>query len=253
MVILIIFALLGLAVLYGIFFLIFKLIWLLFKNKRNLWPLILAGVFTVLFTVIPAILAVNAFHRFTEPLTPIIEAVQEESPSYGVRFYMDQQYPFTMSLYNGMVMSEWITWNDVQILLGLDTNLLTVKEDYTDAHGVIVFRQTKNIPQGSADDILEEFIDQAEQNQDTAQVSFQAVTPVRIMGPDVSAAMVNGDIRTQQGAVVYFSFLLAKTDQAAYYVLGLDQTENGLGEKTVQSFRLSNQAMFEAPSLPMAN
>ena len=35
-----------LAAIYGLFFLFFKLIWLLFKKHKNKWPLILAGIST---------------------------------------------------------------------------------------------------------------------------------------------------------------------------------------------------------------
>ena len=74
------------AVLYGIFFLLFKLIWVLCKKQRNFWPLILAGAATLLVIVGVVWAAASTVNRYVVPFTPIIQAAQTRTePVYGAQ------------------------------------------------------------------------------------------------------------------------------------------------------------------------
>ena len=57
MTILVLLALLGVVAVYAVFFLLFKIIWMILKKSSNKWPLILAGVATVLLGTVTALSA----------------------------------------------------------------------------------------------------------------------------------------------------------------------------------------------------
>ena len=57
MTILVILFLLGITAVYAVFFLLFKIIWMILKKSSNKWPLILAGVATVLLGTVTALSA----------------------------------------------------------------------------------------------------------------------------------------------------------------------------------------------------
>lgn len=123
MTILILFALLLLAVVYAVFFVVFKLAWLLFKSHSNKGPLITAGVCTVL---VGAVLTVGAWmgvRLVTAPFTELAARVkQNPAPVYGQRVYQDNRFPFELTVYDGMDFSKWISLGGLDLKLGIDTN-----------------------------------------------------------------------------------------------------------------------------------
>lgn len=117
------FLLAALAVTYAVFFCVFKLIWVLFKKERNFWPLILAGIGTLLIAGLTAGTLWWTYHQVMTPFKPLIEEVHNNpQPVFGERTYADTTYPFEMTVFDGMDYSNWITISNIHLKLGIDTN-----------------------------------------------------------------------------------------------------------------------------------
>ena len=115
------------AVVFGIFFVIFKIGFLLFKKKRNFWPLVLAAITTLLLVALTTIATYTVYQRFTKPFAPIIQAAKNiVQPITGTNTYTDSRYGFSLTLYDGMTLGDWIALknqHDMDLLAGLDVNI----------------------------------------------------------------------------------------------------------------------------------
>lgn len=235
---LIVFGLLCAAVLYGVFFLIFKLIWLLFGNKRNLWPLILAGAATAGVAVMTFIAAHNAYTRFIRPVTPIIEAAQTRTaPVYGQQTYTDPRYGFTLTLYNGTVTGDWMDFSPVSVLLAFDVNGLTVKNSQ-DFAGFAVAREVKD-KNADAHQIMAELVPQLRQARSArGELTVLAEPAAADAGAGATASFLPVMLRTEgteQGIPAFL--LIAARGHEVYYLIGLGNTSDNEVVKTLQSFR----------------
>ena len=230
-------------VLFGIFFLIFKLIWLLLNKKRNFWPLILSAVATLLLLLGTVVVCWSAYQFVVRPLKPIMLAASSRTqPVYGEHVYTDAQHQFQLTLHNGMVMSEWIHGkNGNELLVGMDVNPFVQNKTQEETqntdnlHALLLLHQTNPKQQ----DVLKLFQEQLlpDLRQDPrAQQSIQIIsgpTPIAI-GPDNNAAYVRAIVRSQkapQGIPVIA--LAAARGQEIYYVVGIGSRPT---EDTVLSF-----------------
>lgn len=124
MTLLVIMTLLVLAVVFGVFFLFFKILWLIFKKNTNVGPLIGATVCTLGCALLLAFAVYTGYKAVITPFQDIIANVKANpAPIYGERTYLDDQYPFALTVYDGMDFSKWITLGKVQFKLGIDTNV----------------------------------------------------------------------------------------------------------------------------------
>lgn len=245
MVLLILFALLALAVLYGIFFLIFKLIWLLFKKQRNLWPLILAGVATVLLLVATVLLTVSAFNRFVQPFSPIIDAVSAQQPLYGERTYTAPNGAFSLTLYDGLVPSDWIRLNNLDILVGIDTNALISSDEQQQLDGFVVIKQAKDSDRTPAQ-LLDELAATILQSEAGDNVDLDPVLPFNA-GGNSSAAIMNGTIYSDADEKNFpLVILAAQEGNDVYFLIGAGKYQRG-GIDAVQSFRFDTVDTFAMP------
>lgn len=251
---LIILGLLCAAVLYGIFFLIFKLVWLLFKNKRNLWPLVLSGAATAAVITLTVLATVHAVRTFVRPFNPIIEAAQNQTaPVYGVRPYVDTRYGFSLQLHNGTVMSDWIDWHSIAFLAGFDTNALLKTQDGNASFPLAAFgiiREEKS-DNANAYEIMQEILNELNEGGGRRQV--QVGDPVRqYVGPNADAYVISGTAYSasgQQGLPFYF--MVAALGKTVYYIAGFGDTPDGEVADTVTSFRFANaDRSYAAPALP---
>ena len=112
------------AVLFGLFFLIFKIIWLILKKKENFWPLVLSGVLTFLLMLLASIALYRVHKQFIKPLNPILVAANvRQEPVFGPRLYTDDKYPFALTLHDGLVLSDWFVFDPtLQVKIGIDLN-----------------------------------------------------------------------------------------------------------------------------------
>lgn len=245
MVLLIIFALLALAVLYGIFFLIFKLIWLLLKKHSNFWPLILAGVASVLLIAASVLLSVSAFNRFVRPFNPIIDAVSAQQPQYGEHTYTAPDDAFSVTLYDGMVPSDWIHVNDLDVLVGLDTNALLPNEENQQLDGFAVIKQAKD-EDLSPEELLNDLSATILQSEAGDKIELETVMPFNA-GGNSSAAIVFGTIYADDEEQTYpLVILVAQQDNDVYFLIGAGKYQRG-GVDTVKSFRFGTQDFFARP------
>ncbi len=252
---LIIIGLLGMAVLYGIFFLIFKLIWMLFKKQRNFWPLILAGAATLLVIVGMVWATFSTVNRYIVPLSPIIEAAQARTePVYGAKAYTDPRYGFGLTLYDGTVFSDWIDLpdNGPSLLVGTDTNMFVQGADNDVTIYLLVRTKNTNNTAGALE-TARQLAQQAQQAQFSGEVAVENVAPA-YAGPGGTAAIITGTLSSDShpGQELPFMLLIAKEDNTLYALLGLEETP-GQAEKTLRSFRFKGQTALppQNPAVPL--
>lgn len=245
MTLLIIIGLLCIAALYGIFFLIFKLVWLLFKNKRNLWPLVLAGAATAAIVVLTAVAVTRAARAFVKPFTPIIEAVQtRNAPVYGAHVYTDPRYGFTMTLYNGTVMSDWIDWNGFKALAAFDTNALVKTADGKQETPFALFGVLPQQTNEKADvyEIMRKMVLQLN-GASSAQGRVEMDENIQYVdaGPGATAAFAQGTayVENMPGGIPV-ALLAAAQGRTVFYVAGFGTAPDGEIPNTVRSFRFSS-------------
>lgn len=163
------------AALYGVFFLLFKGIWLLFKKHKNLWPLILAGISTLASIGALIGLTIWGISLILQPFLPMKQRWETNpQPIYGLRTYTDPTYHFTLQLPDGMDYSEWIDLEGYSVKLGFNTNL--VKKD-SSGKGIsgpllfsIIIRQNQRINTADPFGMLEkELLKQSADRQFTLQ------------------------------------------------------------------------------------
>ena len=244
------------AVLYGIFFLLFKLIWVLCKKQRNFWPLILAGAATLLVIVGVVWAAASTVNRYVVPFTPIIQAAQTRTePVYGAQAYTDPRFGFGLTLYDGTVFSDWINLpdNGPSLLVGVDTNVFvtnSMQEDNTPLAAYLLVRaETKNTT--GALELTQQFAQQARDTQFNGKIEVDEVAPA-YAGPGGTAAVMSGTIYSNSGEELPFMLLIAKEGTTLYGLLGL-QRNTDQAEQTLRSFRFNAQSWQPAqaaPSLP---
>ena len=112
-------------VVYAGFFLVFKLGWIIAGKKRNKWPLILAGLATVLLFAVVVGALIFGTNKYVLPVMELVDkTAQKTTLTTGVRPYTDPKYGFTINLAGGTEMSKWIKYKKNQdLLIGLDTNM----------------------------------------------------------------------------------------------------------------------------------
>ena len=175
---LVLFLLLVIAAVYGVFFLIFKGIWLLLKKHANKWPLILAAISTVLSGLMLVGLILWGIGTILKPFRPMQQRWQQNpQPIYGVRTYTDPVYHFTLQLPDGMDYSEWMDFDGMSLKLGINTNLFKKDASGEKIQGPVVLsmllRQTKNIqPEQPFAGLEEELRQQSNQRRLDLQQNF---------------------------------------------------------------------------------
>ncbi|MBR2392195.1 MAG: hypothetical protein IKA93_01300 [Elusimicrobiaceae bacterium] len=142
---LVILFLLGAVTVYAVFFLLFKVLWIILKKSSNKWPLILAGISTVLFGIAAVGTLAWGTYKIISPFRGMIERYDEKAPlTYGSTTYTDPRYGFSVDLYNGMDLSEWMNFDDVSVKVGADMNAFKKSPDNKQNEMVFAFiiRQT---------------------------------------------------------------------------------------------------------------
>lgn len=242
---LVLFILISAAVLYGLFFLVFKLIWLLFKSKRNVWPLILAGVSTLLLAGLLILTTYKTYQYFMQPLQPIIQAVTQRSqPVYGAQLYTAPDNEFTLILYDGMVLSDWITLPTSQILIGLDTNALLSQKNPQQPNaafsGLALLKQPLQEGQ-DAPSIVNQLVEQIERIPSSKGSIELDDDPEPInVDSDNPGFLLTGTIYSdaaQEG--VPAAALIATRDQYSYILFAFDNGPDASAWNTLRSFRFS--------------
>ena len=243
--------LLTIAVLYGVCFLVFKLIWVLLKKKRNFWPLILAGAATLLIVLLTVLACVRTYKQYLQPLTPIVEAAaQQQEAVYGTEMYVNPTYGFSLTLKDGMTLSDWINVEGQKLILGLDVNLLNQQESDYPLHMLILLRSIKDNPAGTAQEILQQLVSRVQDTDNAYSLEMSEIEPMFVRGNEPGALLTGHLQNPNNGLWFYYTCLIAKEGDTVYYLLGIDDQENKLAEQTVRSFRFRPDA---AAPLPLPN
>lgn len=230
MIVLLLIALIGLALVYGAFFLIFKLIWVLCKSKRNLWPLILAGVSTLLLVLMTVIATVRTYNAITKPFAPIMAAIESNTaPQTGSRVFSTDDW--SMRVYNGMTFSDKIEWGDITGYVGVDVNMFrkNVPEKDKELHllGVVKADMHEPVSAKKAHQLTLNMLKQ------DGRVQVKSTT----YSADGQTQIVIGQAYARQGAIDFILLTTAKGDNI-YYVGALGQGAMIKEQESLKSFQV---------------
>ena len=165
---------------YLVFFLIFKLIWVLLKKTSNKWPLILSGILTLIVCGLFFGLVGYFSYKFITPFNPIIKALRtQKEPIVGVTVYKDPIYKFELDTYDSFTFGDWINTEDVQVKFGITTNIALGEKLPADLQESIVLGAVLRYTQDSDDEPFEEIyelVDTAVRNGTLSVESLEETT-----------------------------------------------------------------------------
>lgn len=229
------------AIVYAVFFLIFKVIWMIIKKQSNKWPLILAGICTVLFCAGSAALIGWGAYKVIKPFTGIIERVQANPrPVYGETIYTDPEYGFTLTTFNGMDFSDWVHLQGVDFKVGVDTNAF--KKDNAgkvtaDPFTLALIARLRNEKDKTSVRALEEGLKASKDR----RLEINEMRPMKVDGNP--ALYVSGTVYSNRGESIPVWAIAAENGQYVYYLGIMEVSQNGTNtlqpEQTVQSLRFS--------------
>lgn len=213
------------ALVYVVFFLIFKLGWVIAGKKRNKWPLILAGLATVVLFAVAIISIMLGVNKYVMPFMALVDkTMQKTEITTGIRPYTDPKYGFTINLFGGTEMSEWIEIDRKQsIAAAFDTNAGAIMKKnqgqqnnkaQTPISGFVAYIQ-EDKPLANVQEYLQEQADeiaekQSQQFQLTAEPDFSVPNTVFLQG--------KGESNNGLPITIYMTF--AAQDDLRYIVVG---------------------------------
>ena len=223
MLLLIVLILIGAAVTYGIFFLLFKLVWKLLKKDSNKGPLILSGICTAAVWAVIVGVTYWTASMILSPFQGMIQDVkQNPQPVYGQRVYQDATYPVELTVFDGMQFSDWITANKITFKLGMDANLFKKGEKKGKPFMIAVIARdtTPNKGAEAVFSAVKEAVRTAEEERKFMPVREQALTLDGKPAYFVSGVLAsNNSLANVAGVAVYAG------PEEVYYVGGADSDE----------------------------
>ena len=250
MIILILLALVTILITYAIFFGIFKLIWILCRSNRNLWPLLLAGICTLVLTAIATLSVWWGVHKIMTPFQSMRTAIKNNPQLiYGQHTYKEGLAPYSLTVVDGMDFSDWIHFDDLSLKLGIDTNIFKKpkeEKEGTYLAGAIVRHQHK---EGETFQTAWKNIKDTEDLRGRLQISSEEEITVNGM----TGYLVNGTAYTNRGPFPFWLEAVEAEPQATYYLLlspigKEDKTEQI--KRVLQSFRSSRLPIATPEDLP---
>lgn len=243
----IIFALIVIAIVYLAFFGIFKLIWILCKSHRNVWPLILAGVGTVLFFLTVAGGIWWSAQKIIAPFQPMVKRTKENPDLLlGPRVYQDERFPFELTVFDGMDFSDWIPLKDTYVKIGFDTNAFKQKEIAGNSPLTLWLLRT---PIENKEEPFAQW--QKFKNEANSQLYFKILKEEKTTVNGLEAYQVDGIAHSNRGPVDVWMTLLNDEGKNLYYLIML---ELGPEDKASQiqtirnSFKRTEPQMTEPPA-----
>lgn len=241
--ILILLLLIAAAAIYAVFFLLFKVIWMILKKQSNKWPLIWAGVCTVLFCGAAAAFIGWGTYKIMKPFTGVIERVKTNPQLvYGQTNYTDPEYGFTLTVFNGMDFSDWMHFNGSDVKLGIDTNVFkkdNAGKDFKGPVTIAAILRTANKPDDTSVSALEKAL---KANKDRRI----DINEMRTMTIDGNLALyVTATVYGNHGESAPVWLVAAESGKYVYYIGILEITEDvnhsPVPEQMVQSLRFPAQ------------
>lgn len=234
------------AVLYLVFFVIFKLIWVLCKKKRNFWPLVLSGILTGLIMLVVGYYSYKLYKNVFKPLTPISQAISlHKQPLFGSRNYTSPDKDFTLSLQNGLFMSNYFNIEPVKFLVGVDINsFLKNNQKNQNPFAFMVVAKVPDTKSQSAQEVLQVVRDTAvKMSNERPQGDFilEPIGDIETLdvGPNATAAFSRNNLYTRRNNIATpTAVMCVKTPQYIYWLVGCALPDAQAIEQTIQSFHL---------------
>ena len=246
-VILLLLVLLVAAVTYGVFFLIFKLVWVIAGKSRNKWPLLLAGAATVLLFLAAIASIWIGVNTYVKPLMGLANKVQNSTQIVsGNHPYKDAKYGFTMNFFGGTDTAEWIG-KDTGLLLAVDTNTVPMgkalqaanRADEGPVSGFAVITwKAKKAPQEEIDELLEAL-------QITQGAQFKLTHGPELVAENTVYLTGVGTSNTGRSAPVYMT--VASQQGRNFLVVGMAVGPEAYAQQVQQEVR-----SFRLPGVPPA-
>lgn len=216
MTILILIALFVLVGVFAVFFLLFKVLWLLLKKNSYKGPLIGAGICTLLCAIVISIGVYTGYKAVTSPFKEIMANVATNpKPVYGERTYQDDTYPFELSVYDGMDFSKWISLGDMQLKLGMDTNAFKKNADGKKPEDIlfsVLLRQQKV----NSKDPFGTLQNQLTSAQDQRRIELTDMRPTEING--LPAYQASGEAYSNRGKLNFWLSAVQTQPDTVMYV-----------------------------------
>lgn len=236
MTILIILALIALAVVYAVFFLLCKVGWLIFKSHSNKGPLITAGVCTVLLSALVGMGLWAGTRAILAPFQGIKTRIaQNPAPIYGQHTYQDERFPFELTVYDGMDFSDWINLGGLQLKLGADTNLFKKDAAGKTPQNGLFAALVRQAPV-DAQDPLSVLASQLEAAQAQRRLTLTFAERTQING--LPAYQAQGEAYSNQGKLNFWVTNLQTDPRTLYYIVVL--ATNDTPELSAQAFGMEN-------------
>lgn len=234
------------AALYLFFFLIFKLICVLCKNKRNFWPLVLSGIATGLIVLVVGYYSYKLYKNVFKPLAPISQAISlHKQPLFGTRAYTAPDGDFTLTLHNGLFMSDYFDFGQIKFLVGADINAFLKKSQQgQNPYAFMLVAKKPDTQNISAKEIVQTIragAVRASQENQQRDFSIEPIGDIETLdvGPNATAAFTRAKIYSQRnGLDTNASLLCVKTPQYTYILTGIAWPDTQPTEQTLQSFHL---------------
>lgn len=237
---LILLLLIAAAVVYAVFFLIFKVIWMIIKKQSNKWPLILAGVCTVLFCGAAIGGAVWGVYKVMKPFSGIVERVKANpQPVYGQTVYTDPEYGFQLTVFNGMDFSDWMHFGKADVKLGIDTNVFKKDNAGKNMEGPVTVAALARL-ENEPDETSVQAWEQALKANKDRRLEVNEIRRTSIDGRP--ALYVSGTAYSNQGDSIPVWLLAAEDGKYVYYIgiMEITKDENStVPEQTLQSLRFT--------------
>lgn len=213
---LILIALFVLIAVFAVFFLLFKVLWLLLKKNTNTGPLIGAGICTLLCAILVSIGIYSGYKAVVSPFKEVIAQVAANpNPVYGERTYQDDTYPFELTVYDGMDFSKWISLGDIQLKLGMDTNAFKKNAEGKKPEDVlfsILLRQ----PKENSKDPFDTLQQQLASAQDQRRIELTDMRPTEING--LPAYQASGEAYSNRGKLNFWLSAVQTQPDTVLYV-----------------------------------
>ena len=182
MIVLVLMLLVLAVVVFAVFFLFFKLLWLLLKKNTNKWPLILAGVSTILLAVAVAGTVMWGVKTVMAPFSGMIARVKTNpQPIYGSHLYTDPSYNFELALPDGVDFSEWMDFQEGAVKAGINTNIFKKDNAGKSIKGPVLFSVIIYQKNADADNPFKTLQEIAQENT-SRQLEILHHGPVEISG-----------------------------------------------------------------------
>ncbi|MBQ8844235.1 MAG: hypothetical protein IJ016_05615 [Elusimicrobiaceae bacterium] len=222
---------------FGIFFLIFKLIWILFKKKRNFWPLVISGVLSGIVVLAAGIFSYAMYRQFVKPFDPIVQTVKTQTTLVdGHRLYTNP-LGFAVTLHDGTTLSNWLTVDDWSFLIGVDTNMFVNKKDPNQPFSLYLLGHEVDDEPSNAHYLMSEISQGlAQSNSSKGRIEIEQVVPVNV-GTDAEGELMKLTAYPYDHSTpITFSLVIATKGHDTYFLAGLGNAGNDKILDTVSSF-----------------